>query len=207
MRKKFLLGLTTFVVAFVILSVSVMESSSISYVFATPVPANSTGIKTPTIEYNIPYTGKVSPDSPLWFLKALRDKVWYMSTSDHLKKAEMALLFSDKRLIASKTLFESKKPDIAFSTLTKGEKYLEIATIEEGIARKEGVDTTEFVNKLAIASLKHRQIIEELLPITPEDAKPEIIKIEDYAKNTYKYCRDILNSKGMTSPKNPFDGD
>ena len=38
-------------------------------------------------------------------------------------------------------------------------------------------------------------------------AKPEIIKIQDYSKNTYKSSRDELNSLGIPFPKSPFLGD
>ena len=124
-----------------------------------------------------------------------------------LEKAELALLFSDKRLIASQSMFEIKKPDIGLSTLSKGEKYLEIATNEEMVARSKGYDTSEFLKKLSLSSLKHRQIIEEsIISIAPEDAKPDIVKIEDYAKNSYKSARDGLNNKGMPTPIDPFDG-
>ncbi len=208
MQKKFLLGLGVFAVAFVILSVSMFESASVSYVFATPTPVGASAFnKVPFVEYEMPYPGNVSPDSPLWVFKMARDRAVYGLTFDHLKKAELALLYSDKRLLESKKLFENKKPDLAFTTLSKGEKYLEEAKLHEEIARNGGIDTNSFLKKLAAASLKHRQIIEEILPISPEDAKPEIIKIEDYSKNTYKYSRDILNSKGQISPKNPFSGD
>jgi hypothetical protein len=107
----------------------------------------------------------------------------------------------------SRDLFENKKADTALPTITKGEKYLEVASKEEGVARSKGVDTTSFLTKLALASLKHRQLIEEsILPIAPEDARPEIVKTEDYAKNIYKSSRDALNSRGIVAPKDPFDG-
>lgn len=209
MFKKILFGFAVFALAFGIFSVSVMRSSAVSYSFATPAPniEDVLGIKTPQIEYQFPFPGTVLPDSPMWSVKALRDKIWYTLTTDHLKKAEMALLFSDKRLQISQTLFQNKKPDIALSTLSKGEKYLETAVSEEAKAREKGIDTASFLSKLATASLKHRQIIEEnLFPLSPEDVKSEIVRIEDYSKNTYKYSRDGLNSKGIIPPKNPFDG-
>ena len=137
----------------------------------------------------------------------MRDRIWYIVTRSPLKRAELALLFSDKRLILSKSLFEIKKPDIALSTLTKGEKYLELAVNQEKVAREKGIDTSEFLARFAMASLKHRQVIEEILILAPEDAKPEIVKMEDYSKNAYKAARDALNSKGIASPKDPFDGD
>lgn len=208
MLRRILLSSTIFVVAVVILSVSVFQSSSISYALSVATPSPKTIVKkdSPQIDYTFVYPGKVLPDSPLWSFKALRDKIWYSVTLNPLKKAQLALLFSDKRLLISKTLFENKKPDIALSTLSKGEKYLEIAVGQEGAARAKGIDTKDFLIKLALASLKHRQVIEEMLPLVPEDGKPTVIKSLDYSKEAYKYSRDGLNSIGAVAPTDPFDG-
>lgn len=208
--RKLLLGLGAFVLAFGVLTISVFQSASVAYVFATPLAAKMPvlGTSVPEVDYAMPYAGGVLPDSPLWVFKALRDRIWFDVTTNPLKKAELALLFSDKRLEASNTLLVNKKPDIALSTLTKGEKYLEIAYTQEEQARKEGMDTHSFLIKLALSSLKHRQIIEQdLLPLSPEDAKPFVVKAEDYAKNIYKSSRDTLNNEGITPPKDPFSGD
>jgi hypothetical protein len=208
MFKKILLVCGIFAFAFAILSVSILQSSSVSYSFSTPTNDSFVlGESASEINYKMPYQGSVLPDSPLWALKALRDRIWYLITSSPLKRAELALLFSDKRLVSAKVLFENKKSDIAISTLTKGEKYLETATSQELLARSQGYDTTAFLNALATASLKHRQMIEGLMPLVPEDGKPLVVKTEDYAKNSYKAARDGLNSKGLPVPISPFDGD
>lgn len=210
MFKKYLLGLGALSLAFAVLAVSVFRSASIVYPIATPAPSSASvlGKTTTRIDYQLPFAGRILPDNPLWVLKALRDKVWFAMSTNPLKKAELALLFSDKRLESSKSLFTGRKPDIALSTLAKGEKYLEIAAGEETVARKEGMDTGSFLIKLATSSLKHRQIIEtELMPLAPEDAKPLLVKIEDYSKNVYKSSRDALNDKGIPAPNDPFAGD
>jgi len=208
MLKKLLLVSGVFTFAFAILSISILQSTSITYSFKANTSETSVlGIQTQEVNYQMPYEGKVLPDSPLWVLKAARDRIWYSITASHLKKAELALLFSDKRLVSAKILFERKKPDIAISTLVKGEKYLEIATAQEAIARSQGYDTSVFLERLAVASLKHRQMIESLISLVPEDGKPLVIKTEDYSKNTYRAVRDALNSKNLPIPINPFDGD
>ncbi len=208
MLKKILLVLSVFTFAFAILSISILQSTSISYSFTAQISETSVlGTEIPVINYQMPFEGRVLPDSPLWVLKAARDRIWYFITSSPLKRAELALLFSDKRLVSAQTLLENKKPDIAISTLAKGEKYLEIAVAQEAIARTQGYDTSEFLARLAVASLKHRQIIESLIPLAPDDAKPIVIKIEDYSKNSYKKAGDALNSKGLSVPIDPFDGD
>ena len=73
--------------------------------------------------------------------------------------------------------------------------------------RKKGADTKAFLTQLANASLKHREVINEILMIAPEDAKPEIIKTENYSRDVYKNSRNILYSLGMPAPENPFNGD
>lgn len=208
MIKKYLFGAGVIAFAFAILSVSILESSSITYNFGGIPPASAVlGTATTNINYQFPDAGTVLPDNPLWGLKALRDKIWYSITPSPLKKAELALLFSDKRLVSAQILFENKKPNIAISTLTKGEKYLEAAMMDAQIAKSQGYDTSAFLNTLALASLKHREVVENLMALIPEDGKPLVIKTEDYSKNTYKEARDGLNSKGLPVPIDPFDGD
>jgi hypothetical protein len=208
--RKYLLGIAVFLLAFGVLSISVLESASVKYAFTSPTPEPSGGLgskPSPKIEYQLPYPGTILPDSPFWSVKALRDKIWYALTTNVSKKSDLSLLFADKRLVMAKSLFEKDKPDLAFSTLTKAEKYLETALGLEKEARSRGMDTTSLLTKLATASLKHRQLIGEILLMAPEGAKPGIIKIEDYARTAYKQTSETLNSKGIPSPISPFEGD
>jgi len=208
MLKKLLLVCGIFAFAFAILSVSILESSAVSYTFTAAVPESSVlGKDVSEINYQFPNPGQILPDNPLWVFKAVRDRIWYLITPSPLKRAELALLFSDKRLMSAETLFENKKPDIAISTLIKGEKYLAVAVADEALARSKGYDTSAFLNKLALASLKHREVIESLMPRVPEDGKPPVIETENYAKNSYKAARDGLYSRGLPVPIDPFGGD
>src|SRR3989344_6290253 len=129
--RKYLLGFAVFVLAFGILSISVLRSASPRYAFSSPSPKPSDSPQEINIEYQLPYPGSVMPDSPFWVFKAGRDRVWYTLTLNPSKKSELALLFADKRFVMSKVLFEKQKPDMAFSTLTNAEKYLEMAASEE----------------------------------------------------------------------------
>jgi len=206
--KKFLIVCGVFIFAFTILSVSILSSSAIVYPSVGPmIEGNSPKSDASEINYQFPPAGTVLPDSPFWPLKALRDKIWYLISPSPLKKAQLALLFSDKRLVAAQTLLKDGKPDIAVSTLTKGEKYLEIAASEEKLAKNQNYNTSAFLTKLATASLKHREVIESLLPMVPEQGKPLVIKTEIYSENSYKDARDGLYSKGLPAPIDPFDGD
>lgn len=206
--RKYLLGFAVFILAFGILSISVLKSATPRYAFSSPSPKPlTTETKEINVEYLLAYPGGILPDSPLWSVKAARDRFWYVLTFNPSKKSELALLFADKRLSMSKILFEREKPDLAFSTLTKAEKYLDIAVSEEAKAREKGMDTADLLTKISLASLKHREVIEEILVLAPEDAKPEIIVIENKVKNVYKMTSEVLKSKGIAAPISPFSGD
>ncbi len=192
--------LTTLLMAFAILLVSVFKSTSVDYVYsATPVPEKADNKDLVTVDYLLAYPGKINPDSALWYAKVVRDKTWYLFTFNPSKKRELNLLFADKRLSSSVTLFQNSKPDLGFSTLTKAEMYLEAAIPEKA-------DDNEYLTKLALASLKHREVIEnEILPLTPEDLRPKVIKLSNYSKETFKKVRDLMLSKGLVAPVNPFE--
>lgn len=209
MVKKILTISFILVVAFGILLVSVLRTASVRYTFSQRSPVFSgpqvLGQET-QIDYILPYPGKILPDHPLWFIKALRDRFWLLVTTNPTRKAELNLLFADKRLVMSKMLFEKEKPSLAYATLTKAEKYLEKASdLERKNRQEKGIDTTEFLVVLAKASLKHREVINEMLVIAPEDAKPEIIKTRDYSIRVFNEARNALQEKGVTPPENPFE--
>lgn len=200
--------------AFSVLTVSVLRAASIDNKFSDisqkrELDTNSVEVKGKEMEINyyLPYPGRILQDNSLWFAKALRDKIWLKLTVSPLRKMDLLLLLSDKRLVGSKILIEKDKASVALSALGKGEKYLEEASKLEQKSRKEGVDTKSFLSKLASAALKHRQVIEEMLLIAPEDVKPSIVKIEDYSKNAYKEARDAMNSLGMEAPKSSYGSD
>lgn len=210
MARRVVAILSAVLLAVAILSISVLRVASINYAFNGPL-ASTLGETTEggviDINYEFPYPGRILPDHPLWPIKALRDKTWAMLTLNSSRRAELLLLFADKRMASSRILFERGKPELAFSTLSKAEKYLQQAANLEMENRKKGTDTKRFLTQLANASLKHREVINEILMIAPEDAKPEIIKTENYSRDVYKNSRNILYSLGMPAPENPFNGD
>ena len=211
MLRKLTLVFAVLLFAVGILFTSVLRTAAVKYEFAessqtVDVSASSVlGDEEVNIDYFLAYPGKVLPDSPIWPLKALRDRIWLWITTNSSRKAELKLLFADKRISMSKILFEKGKPEIGFSTLTKAEKYLEEAGSSEKKNRGKGVDTSEFLERLARASLKHAEVIDEILEIAPEDARPNIISAKEYSKKVFEESRNALLEKGMEPPENPFD--
>lgn len=199
-RGKIVGILTTLSLAFAILLVSVLKSASTTYTYSPVVLSGKVESKAVVepIDYFLSYPGKIHPDNLLWYPKVVRDKVWYATTFNKDKKAELNLLFADKRLNSSLILFQNNKPDLGFTTLNKAEKYLEKAIPSTG-------DNTEYLKKLVMASLKHIEILEtEILPIAPEDLRPEVIKLCNSTNEVYRIVRELMLSKGLVPPENPF---
>lgn len=191
--------------AFAVLILSVLRTAEVKYKFSSSNQiARTTYEKSAKIDYYLVSPGRVLPDSPLWPVKAVRDRIWVWITTDPTRKAELYLLLADKRLGASKTLFEEGKPELGFSTLTKAEKYLESASNKERENRGKGIETTEFLQKLAKASLKHFEVMQEIYELAPEEAKPKIVEVEFYPKRVFEDARNALLGKGITPPENPF---
>lgn len=192
----------TILVALAIFSVSVLTSIRPHRVFSySPIVLSekTENIKVTTIDYLLPYPGKINPDSPFWYAKVVRDKALLAITFNKNKKAELNLLFSDKRLGSAVLLFKNNKPDLGFSTLTKSTKYLEKSIMLIG-------EDKELYSKIALSSLKHREVIEnEILPICPEDLRPEVIKQGNRFDEIYKKMREKMLLIGLVPPVNPFE--
>lgn len=202
--RRFLGTFFVLIAATAILIISIFTSAAPKYAFDGPIVLAAVDVPE-KIVYVLPYPGSILPDHPVWPIKALRDKVWMMLKTPGIGKIEMNILFADKRLAASKILFERQKPELGYSSLTKAEKYLEEAIREEKLVTQKGHNTDSILQTLATASLKHVEVINEILLLAPEDAKPQIIKTSEYAKNVYRDAKQTLSERGIAAYKNPFD--
>lgn len=143
----------------------------------TPTPAK--------VDYYLAYPG-ILPDHFLYSLKMVRDKILLTLTFDPVKKAELMLLYADKRLGAGKALIEGGKTELGLSTLTKAGKYLEQAVAQAEEAKKAGKDVKVLYEKLAGATLKHEEVLSELETKVPDEAKSAIEATKKYAQAGYE---------------------
>src|SRR3989344_2585422 len=87
--------------------------------------------------YRLPYPGILS-DNPLYMVKIVRDRITEFLTRESLKKAQLYLLYSDKRLAMAIALAHKGKNTQAIDAVSKGEKYfLKIVPILKD-AKKQG---------------------------------------------------------------------
>lgn len=118
-------------------------------------------------DYILPYPG-ILPDHPLYLLKATRDRLLDFFTRDYLKKAQLYLLFSDKRANMAIDLAKKGKWELMISTVSKGEKYiLKMIQLLETSKKQGASPESDFILRIKLSNEKHREIIENLLKNTP----------------------------------------
>jgi len=189
--------------ALLILFASIYKTASLSYNFK--YQPNITSAKVVAwVDYELPYPGNVHPNSVLWPLKVIRDKFALSLKQSFLSKAETSLLLADKRLGSSVVMYREGDYENGVVAAKKSGMYLENSYQYMLKAQNAGEDTGEFSHTLALASLKHWQVLESLRASSPEDAQPVVNQINDYARMVYEKTTQIINASGSTPPPNPF---
>ena len=145
-------------------------------------------------DYVLPYPGLL-PDSPFYFLRATRDRIVCLLISDPLKKAEFDLLQADKRLSAGIYLGDKKKYELAVTSISKGENYFESAIAKTIQARKEGKPVGDLVTKLHSSSIKHQDVLRDLVSKTKESLRASFVEEEKRAADFEKKVKLILSQK------------
>jgi hypothetical protein len=127
------------------------------------------------IEYYLPYPGLL-PDSPLYKVKALRDRVALWLTLGEQKKARRELLYADKRINAAIFLVKGGKNDLGVTTATKAEKYLEKAAGRAVKEARAGRDAKSLLNDLSKACVKHLEVLKGLMEkVGPDEQKALVV--------------------------------
>ena len=137
----------------------------------------------------------ILPDHPLYRLKMVRDKIWGFLIRDPLKKSQWCLLMADKRIWAAQLLMEKGKFDLAVTTATKAEKYLERAVDRAYQAKDMGGEDNVFFKKMFSASLKHEEVLQEIQQNFPEELRSTIEEILEYPKNVNQKMLMLLSEE------------
>jgi len=200
MGKKLVFYSVVFALAFIVLFASIFRSASVNYAFGESETSLSDK-DIPQIDYQLPGTGAVGPDDPVWFLEVLRDKVQLTFTQNNLEKAKLLLLTADKRIAYAEQLKHRKQIGEAISVAEKAEIYLNASYEQIKLDRS---DTNWFMKELSLASLKHREILEKMYLQFPDEARPRITTILNTTKNVFEKSTHRLNELQSSVVITPF---
>lgn len=104
-------------------------------------------------DYYLAYPGML-PDHPLYSMKMIRDKIALMVVRDKTKKAELLVLYADKRIGAADALARGGKSNLAAETALKAEKYL-----FEASSLMSATEDSTLWEKLSKSQAKHKEIL------------------------------------------------
>lgn len=126
-------------------------------VFAQDVVA--TPAASPKVTYELPYPGLL-PDSPLYFLKQVRDWILDKLIADPVKKAEFYILQGDKRVAMGVLLNQSGKSVLGEQVISKAEKYMNNAVQTLLALKSQGKAVPgSIVEHITLALSKHEEVI------------------------------------------------
>lgn len=177
------------IVVFLLLSLSFPAAAQEMEVSASPSVSPTLASK-----YQLPYPGLL-PDSPLYSLKMLRDRLVSMLISDTAKKAEFNLLQADKRINAGWYLFIQGKYDLALETISKGQNYFEDAIAKMQGAKKEGIDVTVLLKNLPEAGKKHEQLLADMVKQAPKERKQAFTDLYNRTHDLYQQVKNTASKK------------
>lgn len=132
-------------------------------VLAVTPKTTISAVAAPKVEYILPYPG-ILPDHPLYFLKQVRDKILDSLIVDPLRKIEFYILQADKRLGMGAMLTQTGKDKLAETTISKGEKYLNLAvTLVTSLKASGRPIPGNVLDRLERSIAKHIEVLEELI--------------------------------------------
>lgn len=141
----------------------------------------SSSVFAQSADTKLPYPGLL-PDSPIYFLKSIRDKVKGFFIFSEDGKALYALTLADKRLSEAKALSDKGEDELASVTAEEAGKESESAQEHLTKAESEGKDVTAIVAKLAANSARQQAVLAKVLEKVPEQAKAAIERAMEMSK-------------------------
>lgn len=174
--------------------------SLMAFGFTSPAFAEVKNLTTPTVtpfpktvEYELPYPG-ILPDSPLYPLKMIRDKIVKSFITDPQREAEFLLLNSDKRFYAGIFLVQKNKDELALTTISKGNNYFDETIGKVHDAQKQKKDMNPFIDKMSLSIKKHKIVLKDLLSQTDS-------QFEKGFEKEYDRTLDMEKTVGILKPK------
>lgn len=147
------------------------------------------------VDYSLAWPG-ILPDSKLYKLKVLRNKIIEKMIINPVKKVEFDLLMADKTIYASKLLADKREIALATDAALKGENYYSTLVQDYNKALLKGEKIPSLLDhKITLAAVKHQEIFKEIENIVSSEDKKKFEAAENFSHINYEFIQ------GLRSPK------
>ncbi len=188
--KKYLLIFLSVSVAVIILLLSMVRYSRQQYLtrgrdYSGLVSSEGAVLR----DYDLPYPG-VLPDSPLYFVKMLRDRAKLMLVGEDLDKIDLLLLYADKRIAAADALLRGGQVFLAEITAHKAEQYMgQAMNMLRDFDEEEKNENIDLFWKFYRSITIHNKLINQMSLMVEGDAR---VNMEKVIKNCDVYRAEIM---------------
>jgi uncharacterized protein YeaO (DUF488 family) len=118
----------------------------------------------------------ITPDSWLYGLEKIWEKIQLFFTFDSEGKAKLHLQFASERLAEANEMIRKGKPEFVQDLMKEHEKEINETEKEIENLKTLGRNITTLIEHVSNVTYKHILILEEVLEKVPEQAKPAIAK-------------------------------
>lgn len=160
--------------------------ASPSHAVATPKPTlaieqtTQEATRATSVIYALPYPG-ILADHPLYFLKALRDRIMERLIADPARKIEFYILQGDKSLNSAVFLGAKGKDAFAQQAIIGSEEHMEKALTTAKAIKVRGGEVPGYVIEHLTNSLrKHEEVLTELVSTAGERQKSNLTKAMEF---------------------------
>lgn len=159
--------------------------------------SNTSESSSPTVvasdDYQFPYPG-ILPDNPLYLFKVVRDRLVDLFISDPLRKSQFYLLESEKRFNAGLYLLKAQngKEQLTYSTISKGNNYLEQSIQKAEEAKKAGTDILDQAKNINRSIAKQREVLMSLIQKGSKSLKESLTVSDNRLKLLEKRAKSLL---------------
>ena len=156
---------------------------------------NNIKLEAQSNEYIFPSPGMM-PDSKVYKLKVLRNKIAEKMIIGYVKKIEFDLLMADKTIYASKLLMKKGKVDLSKETVLKGENYYSMLVQEYNKALLSHEQIPFWLDrKITLATIKHREVFKQLEDTVTGENKKTFQIVSEFSKINYDFIAGLRNPK------------
>ncbi len=118
----------------------------------------------------------IKPDSPLYILDRLAEKIQLAMITDALKEAEALAAIAQERLAESKTMAEENNVEKATKAINEYKELMEKAIDVIDAAAKDGKTVTKAIDMLINYDVDDEEILDKLMNKVPEQYREELKK-------------------------------
>lgn len=142
-------------------------------------------------DFSLPDAG-LTPDNPLYFLKAWKEKIQLFFTFGEENKTKQYLHLASVRLAEYQKMIKKGKADIADKTIKKYEDQLNRALDKAKKLKEKGKEIKNLSRNLEETTSKHLEVLQQNLEKAPEQAQKGL---KNAIENSQKQIKKILEKK------------